>query len=1456
MIYEKSLLEKEFEKDSCGIGMAVNISGEKSHAILSSALSMLERMEHRGAVGYDASTGDGAGVIFQLPHPLFMREIPNLPKKGEYGVAQIFITGELESTQKIIESHIDAKIICWREVPIDLTYVGYEALKTLPQIWQLFIEKPMGCENFENYFYELRCKIERSDVESKRFYIATLSSKTIVYKGLLLANQVSNFYKDLKNPLCETAFAIVHQRFSTNTYPSWKLAHPFRLLAHNGEINTIKGNIYNFLSRESCGGESQEHGFKGLSFEKSDSSNLDSIIEKIVHEGKTLLEAVSIVVPSAWEKNPLMGGELKSFYRNANTYSEPWDGPAAIVLNFGDEIVAKLDRNGLRPSRFVLTHSGTLYLASESGTVDIKTEEIARQGRVKPGEALYIRLDEGKLYNSKEVEQFLVRSKIVKGVEEESVEKIESEERANYSDSDFFKLCKLNMLTREDLEVQIAHIAKYEQESLGSMGNDAALAILSHHPHPLYMHFKQLFAQVTNPPIDPIREACVMSNRTILGANKVDKDGMKRVVKLSGPVISPSELKKVEECFLIGKSIRVSTLFDVCENGELEKAIQRVKMSVEQAIDKGCNLVILSDREISTLPTGKFPIPMLLMLSSLHHHLIRCGKRASVDIIVESGEVKEVMQCATFIGFGALAVVPYFALEAIEYMSRNGLYSEGNSGGLQSGFIQGLSKGLLKVISKMGISTISSYRSSQLFEALGISKQVIEKHFPGVISRIGGLEIVDIEEECRQFFLNAYEKETLTLGDISSLGEFKYRKGGEKRLFSPSAVSNLQHAAREENSEFYRAFAREINEQGDSPITLRGCFEFEQRESIPLEEVESVESIMKRFCTGAMSYGSISKEAHEAIAIAMNTIGGKSNSGEGGESFERLYSDRCSAIKQIASGRFGVTTDYLVNAAELQIKMAQGAKPGEGGHLPGEKVSEEIGKTRHTTPGIDLISPPPHHDIYSIEDLAQLIFDLKNVNETARISVKLVSEAGVGTVAVGVAKAHAEMILISGYDGGTGAAMLSSIRHAGLPWELGLAETHQALKANHLRERVTLQVDGQIKTGRDVVIAAMLGAEEFGFSTAPLVVLGCVLMRACHTNMCPVGIATQNETLRKRFLGRSAYLINYFKFVAQEAREIMASLGVKTLGELVGKSEYLRKHHFNGNRKLETLDFSKILYQVIGKNCQKVAQNHAMESILDRTLCEKVIPYVSESTVEFEHNIRNSDRSVGAMLSGTLSKNLKGKKLPHDRVCVNFTGISGQSFGAFLVQGITFKLFGLANDYVGKGLYGGKIIIQKPQEATYISHENVIAGNTLLFGAICGELYASGMVGERFAVRNSGAISVVEGVGDHACEYMTGGMVLILGSTGINFGAGMSGGIAYVWDLEGDFSQKVNFGMVISDGLDEKDRENIKGLAKKHFEYTQSERAHEFLESFDENCKNIVKIVSPKYKKLYEEGRV
>jgi len=1456
MIYEKSLLEKEFEKDSCGIGMAVNISGEKSHKIVASRLSMLERLEHRGATGYDETTGDGAGISIQIPHKLFQQEIASLPKSGEYGVAQIFISGSEAEIKEEISSKIQIKTVCWREVPINQEYVGKEASKTLPKIYQLFVKKPHGCEDFEKFLYELRCEIETLDVGANRFYIASFSTYTIVYKGLLLASQVEKFYLDLQNPLCESAYAIVHQRFSTNTYPSWKLAHPFRVLAHNGEINTIKGNINNFLGR--VGVNEGIKRFSGICFEKSDSANLDSMIENLIHSGYSLLEASSVVIPSAWEKNPTMSQKLKKYYENASCVSEPWDGPAAVVLNFKDEIVAKLDRNGLRPARFLLTKSRTLFLASESGTIEIAAEEIEREGRVRPGSSLYIRLDEKKLYTSQEIERVLENSTVCQEIEVKSVE-VSEEFESKLDENTFFKMCKLFSMTREDLEVQVAAIAKHEQESLGSMGCDAALSVLSKHPHLLYMHFKQLFAQVTNPPIDPLREACVMSDRTVIGANFPVINGKKEVIKLSGPVILENELKTLEENFGQDTCRRVSTLFDITEKGGLERRLGAIKEEVRGYIKEGCRVIILSDKPLvealHTQEKSEFPLPMLLAVSSLHHHLIECGLRSKVDIIVESGEVKEVMQCATLIGFGALAVVPYFSCLAIEYMSRNSLYLEGESSVFQKNFVKGMNKGLLKTISKMGISTIASYRSSQLFEALGISKNVIDAHFPGVVSRIGGLEMEDIEAECFAFYTSAHEKEHYSLGDIASKGEFKYRIDGEKRLFSPTAVAHLQHATRKFDYALYKKFAQEINHQ-EEPITLRGCFEFVKRESISIDEVESVESIMKRFCTGAMSYGSISKEAHEALAIAMNSIGGKSNSGEGGERFERFFDKRRSAIKQIASGRFGVTTDYLVNASELQIKMAQGAKPGEGGHLPGEKVSVEIGETRHTTPGIDLISPPPHHDIYSIEDLAQLIYDLKNVNEEARISVKLVSEAGVGTVAVGVAKAHAEMILISGYDGGTGAAMLSSIRHAGLPWELGLAETHQALKANHLRERVRLQVDGQIKTGRDVVIGAMLGAEEFGFSTAPLVVLGCVLMRACHTNMCPVGIATQNEVLRKRFIGRSEYVINYFKFVAQEVREVMATLGVRTLSELIGRADLLKKRHFEGNKKLESLDFSKIFHVVEGGNCYQVAQNHAISEVLDRRLVEKILPHFEHEKICIEHPIQNSDRSVGAMLSGSLAKKLNGKKLEEDRVCVCFKGGAGQSFATFLVSGVTFQLEGVANDYVGKGLYGGKIILQKPKLATYKAEENVIAGNTVLFGAIRGELYANGMVGERFAVRNSGAVAVCEGVGDHACEYMTGGMVLILGSTGLNFGAGMSGGIAYVWDIFGDFESHVNFGMVISDGLDEKDRENIKGLAKKHFEYTQSERADEFLKSFDENCKKIVKIVSPKYKKLYEEGRV
>ncbi|WP_319371629.1 glutamate synthase large subunit [uncultured Ilyobacter sp.] len=1479
---QQGLYIPEFEKDNCGIGLIAQIKGQKTHDIVKKGIEILEKMEHRGAVGADPDTGDGAGILIQIPDKLFRSEVKDLPEFGDYGVGMIFFpqeTSEREKCQKLIEKIIvdeGQEFLTWRDVPVDPTKVGKTASKTTPCIKQVFIKKSAETENFELKLYIIRKSIENEipklSLENEEFfYIPSMSSRTIVYKGLLKPDQISGFYKDISDERTLSALAIVHQRYSTNTFPSWDLAHPFRYVAHNGEINTIKGNINWMTARQ----PELHNDVLGKDISKifpinrpigSDSSNLDKALEFLVASGKSLLQAASILVPPAWEKDPSIKKELKDFYEYYSGLMEPWDGPAALVMSNGRQIVTKLDRNGLRPARYTITKDDTIILASEAGTLKTKPEDIKENFRIKPGMVLMIDLEEGKIYSQDEIIEKIVENKPFGQWLTENKRYIkdlpEGDSRyENDFDTLFNKLMTFGY-SREDLHEVITPMANDEKEPIGSMGNDAALAVLSGNDKKLFNYFQQLFAQVTNPPIDPIREDVVMSITTNIGrkGNILEETADKaRLIKMDSPFISNEDLDKIaslnEKDF---KSAVLPMVFDL-EAG-LEKGMMRLFEKAEAVIEDGHNILIISDRELGE---NQYPIPSLLATSGLHHHLIKIKKRNGVDIIVETGDAREVMDFALLIGYGALAVNPYLALESIDYMVENELYmTSQNSEKKKAKYLKAIGKGLVKIMSKMGISTVQSYRGAQIFEAVGLKKEFVDKYFTGTTSRIEGIGIEGVERSVKQTVEKARDEYRPNPQVLPNTGDYKWRKDGERRLFSPEAVAALQHSTRTNNYDEYKKFARIINDQGEKLATIRGLFKFKESNSIPLEEVEPVESIMKRFVTGAMSFGSISREAHEAMAIAMNTIGGKSNSGEGGEDPERFADNRKSAIKQVASGRFGVTTHYLVNADELQIKMAQGAKPGEGGHLPGHKVTEEIAATRHTSPGIDLISPPPHHDIYSIEDLAQLIFDLKNVNPESRVSVKLVSEVGVGTVAAGVAKAHSDMILISGYDGGTGASPISSIKHAGLPWELGLSEAHQVLILNDLRGRVRIQADGQMKTGRDIVIASLLGAEEFGFATAPLVVLGCIMMRACHTNMCPVGVATQSPELRKKFMGRSEYLINFFKFIAQDVRELMAELGFRTMDEMIGRTDLIEMNKAISHWKASGIDISKILYrpsvdQSIATKCVQ-EQDHGIDDILDRKLMELAKPALEKGEkVEFDMDIYNLNRSTGTMLSGEIAKRYGEEGLPEDTIKFNFNGYSGQSFGAFGMSGLTLNLVGQSNDYIGKGLFGGKIIVKTPEIDGFKAEDNIIGGNTILYGAIKGQAYINGMVGERFCVRNSGAEAVVEGVGDHGCEYMTGGRVAVIGPTGKNFAAGMSGGIAYVYDLHGDFEEKVNKLMVLTEKIeDQKESEKLKSMIEKHVEYTNSSRGKEILESWEENLGKFVRVIAPKYKELLAQGKV
>ncbi len=1479
---QQGLYVPEFEKDNCGIGLIAQIKGQKTHDIVKKGIEILEKMEHRGAVGADPDTGDGAGILIQIPDKLFRSEVEELPEFGDYGVGMIFFpqeNSEREKCQKLIEKIINdegQEFLTWRDVPVDPTKVGKTAAKTTPNIKQIFIKKSADTENFELKLYIIRKAIENEipklALENEEFfYIPSMSSRTIVYKGLLKTDQISAFYKDLSDERTLSALAIVHQRYSTNTFPSWDLAHPFRYVAHNGEINTIKGNVNWMTARQpelnnDVLGEDISKIFPINKPVGSDSSNLDKALEFLVASGKSLLQAASILVPPAWEKDPSIKKELKDFYEYYSGLMEPWDGPAALVMSNGRQIVTKLDRNGLRPARYTITKDDTIILASESGTLATAPENIKENFRIKPGMVLMIDLEEGKIYSQEEIIEKIVEDKPYGQWLSENKKCIndlpERDSRYEINFDTLFNRLMAFGYSREDLHEVITPMAKDEKEPIGSMGNDAALAVLSGNDKKLFNYFQQLFAQVTNPPIDPIREDVVMSITTNIGrkGNILEETADKaRLIKMDSPFISNEDLDKIaslnEEDF---KSAVIHMVFDL-ESG-LEKGMEKLFEKAESAIKEGNNILIISDREMGE---SEYPIPSLLATAGLHHHLIRTQKRNGVDIIVETGDAREVMDFALLIGYGALAVNPYLALESIDYMVENELYlTPQKADKKKAKYLKAVGKGLVKIMSKMGISTVQSYRGAQIFEAVGLKKEFIDKYFTGTTSRIEGIGIEGVERSVKQTVDKARDEYKPSPQVLPNTGDYKWRKGGERRLFSPEAVAALQHSTRTNDYEEYKKFAKLINEQGEKLATIRGLFKFKGSNSIPLEEVEPVENIMKRFVTGAMSFGSISREAHEAMAIAMNTIGGKSNSGEGGEDPKRFADNRKSAIKQVASGRFGVTTNYLVNADELQIKMAQGAKPGEGGHLPGHKVTEEIAATRYTSPGIDLISPPPHHDIYSIEDLAQLIFDLKNVNPTSRVSVKLVSEVGVGTVAAGVAKAHSDMILISGYDGGTGASPISSIKHAGLPWELGLSEAHQVLILNDLRGRVRIQADGQMKTGRDIAIAALLGAEEFGFATAPLVVLGCIMMRACHTNMCPVGVATQSPELRKKFMGRSEYLINFFKFIAQDLREIMAELGFRTIDEMIGRTDLIEMNEAISHWKASGIDISKILYkpevdESIATKCVQ-AQDHGIDKILDRKLIELAKPALEKGEkVEFDLDIFNLNRSTGTMLSGEMAKRYGAEGLPEDTIKFNLKGYSGQSFGAFGMSGLTLNLVGQSNDYIGKGLFGGKIIVKTPEVEGFKAEDNIIGGNTILYGAIKGQVYINGMVGERFCVRNSGAEAVVEGVGDHGCEYMTGGRVAVLGATGKNFAAGMSGGIAYVYDQMGDFDEKVNKLMVLTEKIeDETEAEKLKLMIEKHVEYTNSSRGKEILDSWEENLGKFVRVIAPKYKELLAQGKV
>jgi len=1492
----QGLYRPEFEHDSCGTGFITNINGHKTNAIINDALTMLENMEHRGACGCDPETGDGAGILIQLPHEFLMEECSDLeislPEPGEYGVGMIFFPKDStlkKACRNIIGSAIEKlnlHKLGYRKLRVNSSAVGETARTAEPDVEQLFIQRPhhlTNAEDFERKLYVLRRYINKTITETlpaaaEHFYFTSLSCKTIIYKGQLTTYQLRQYFADLSDPRLASGFAMIHSRFSTNTFPSWKLAQPFRLIAHNGEINTLTGNLNWFYSglksyvSSYFTREEMEMLLPVIDNNQSDSACLDNIIEVLLHSGRSLPHVMMMLIPEAWDGNEQMDPVKKAFYEFHATLMEPWDGPAAITFTDGKMIGALLDRNGLRPLRFVVTNDGRVIAASEAGVLNLDESLVLQKGRLQPGKMLLIDTEKGKIITDDEIKHLIAsRQPYGQWLDNYKIELGQLAEPrlafASLSEDSVYRYQQVFGYSREDIDTIIRPMALDGKEPVGSMGTDIPLAILSDKPQHLSSYFKQFFAQVTNPPIDPIRERLVMSLSTFIGnnGNLLDEDKMHcHCVVLKHPILKNHQLEKlrsIDTGMFHAKTLQTYFTADGMP-GSLEKGIARLCRYAVDAVDDGFEVLILSDRAIDS---EHAPIPSLLAVSAVHHHLIRIGRRGAVGLVVETGDTWEVHHFACLLAFGATAINPYLALSTIETLKNNGtLETALDTKTLFKNYVKSVNDGLLKIFSKMGISTLQSYHGSQVFEILGINQQVVDKYFAGAVTRIGGLGLDEIAREalCKHKIGFSGSKTGTHL--LPEGGIYQWKRRGESHLFNPTTVHLLQHATRSNDYEVYKKYAKEINEQTEKHFTIRGLLDFaHHREPISIDEVEPAEGIMKRFATGAMSFGSISHEAHSTLAIAMNRIGGKSNTGEGGEDeirFERLPNGDSmrSAIKQVASARFGVTSNYLTNADELQIKMAQGAKPGEGGQLPGHKVDDWIAKTRHSTPGVGLISPPPHHDIYSIEDLAQLIFDLKNANRAARINVKLVSKAGVGTIAAGVAKAHADVILIAGYDGGTGASPISSIKHAGLPWELGLSEAHQTLVRNKLRSRVVLQTDGQLKTGRDIAIACLMGAEEWGVATAALVAGGCIMMRKCHLNTCPVGVATQDPELRKLFSGKPEHIVNLFRFLAEELREVMAELGFRTIKEMVGRVQFLKVKDGLTNWKAKKIDLSGILHPVTNARDMTLynseQQDHGMESIIDWKLLEAAQPALEDKTPVFDtFDVRNVDRTIGTLLSNEISKKYGSVGLPDNTINFKFIGSAGQSFGAFAAKGISFELEGEANDYVGKGLSGAQLAIYPSEKATFTPEQNIIIGNVALYGATSGEVFIRGMAGERFAVRNSGATTVVEGVGDHGCEYMTGGRALILGETGRNFAAGMSGGIAWVYNPNDTFNENCNTEMVDLDPLNAQDEEQITTLLRKHVHLTGSKVAQELLKNWNEASLQFVKVYPREYKKVLEK---
>ncbi len=1507
---KQGLYDPANEHDACGVGFVAHIKGEKSHNIVQQGLTILKRVAHRGAVGADPKAGDGAGLLMQIPDAFFRAEVDNLPPEGEYGVGMVFFPKDRLQSKKLrneIEKAIEdegQKLIAWREVPVDPSGLGESVKPTEPLIYQVFIgrgDSTIDQDAFERKLFVIHKLITAHANHNKAeidgvddFYVCSMSSRTIVYKGMLLAEQVGEYYQDLMDERVVSAIALVHQRFSTNTFPTWDLAHPFRMIAHNGEINTNRGNVNWMAARQSSMkseilGDDLKKIWPVIPEGQSDTACLDNALELMVMGGYTLTEAMTMLIPEAWFNNKLMDEDRLAYYEYNAGMMEPWDGPAAVAFSDGRQIGAMLDRNGLRPARYLITDDDLVVMASEMGVLDIPEKKIIKKWRLQPGKMFLIDMDQGRIISDQELKSDLANAHPYKKWLTENQIKLceisgDTDLLPHLDKDELLKNQQAFGYTQEYIKFLLEPMVTTGMEGTGSMGADSPVAVLSHRSRHLSNYFKQNFAQVTNPPIDPIREELVMSLVTMIGPRPNllghENKGDSMRLEIKQPILTNEQLYNIRHINdHAGDAFRTKTLditYDASLRGAgMKDAIEALRSKAKSAVKKGYNILILSDRKTSE---DRLAIPALLATSAVHHHLIRKGLRISTGLVVETGSALEIHHFATLAGYGAEAINPWLALETVDDNLAH-FDPEMDKKTAHENYIKAIGKGLKKVMSKMGICTYQSYCGAQIFDAVGLSSEFVQEYFTGTATTIEGVGLTEIAREQRRCHSRGYGDKLIYKKHLDAGGDYAYRVRGEKHVWTPTTISRLQHAVRGNNAQSFAEFSTAIDEQSKGLLTLRGLMDFNYSSCpVPVDEVESAKEIVKRFATGAMSFGSISYEAHSTLAVAMNAIGAKSNTGEGGEEASRFnpledgsMNPERSAIKQIASGRFGVTTEYLVNADDIQIKMAQGAKPGEGGQLPGHKVNEQIGRVRHSTPGVGLISPPPHHDIYSIEDLAQLIHDLKNVNPKARISVKLVSEVGVGTVAAGVTKAHADHITISGFDGGTGASPLTSIRHAGSPWEIGLAETHQTLVLNKLRSRVCVQADGGLRTGRDVVIAALLGADEFGFATAPLIAEGCLMMRKCHLNTCPVGVATQDPELRKKFTGKPEHIINYFFFVAEEMRQIMAKLGFRTVAEMVGQSQRLKMNKVIEHWKAKGLDYSRVLTKPDATSHDDehhtMAQDHGIDKALDNQLIKQAQPALENGDkVNIEVAIKNHNRTFGTMLSGRVAEKYGFDGLPEDTIYIKASGTAGQSFGAWVAKGVTLELSGEGNDYVGKGLSGGKLIIYPPEDCKIEStDQNIIVGNTVLYGAIAGQAYFSGVAGERFCVRNSGATAVVEGVGDHGCEYMTGGIVVCLGETGRNFAAGMSGGFAYVLDEAGNFDKLCNGEMVELENLStdngivdtsdflQADETRLKALIENHQKYTGSKRAQMILDNWAEYLPKFIKVMPVDYRKALED---